>query len=212
MKEGVIPSYSETCPQFETEVPNTSLFIPLEKLSTKRQIVNRTIRFAGDISRITGEQYLEGLSEYQEALRNIQNSIVLSILRRHSLHLPKFEIHDIPSGEAFLDSVGYADEPLDPSGLMLVFNTPHFSSAVWRRINDESKKEDKKRVSKSIWNRLGNSSTKVFWQISDDYSSKDRLRFRRLNEIGDHQSDRFYYLFEVTKPERHQFITAQFPY
>ena len=199
MKEGFFPSYSE--PQAQVpEVPNTSVVVSPDNLDRLRSLIDKTLGFADKTSCMIGKEYLDGLNKYLLTERHLSNSIVPSILKRHSMHLPKLELYDHISAQKVLDQIGFGGELIDPNALLLVFKLPRLSSLVWKNIDEFSSNIDRKKVRKTVWHKLGHKAKLVFLDNSKLYSNSKTLSFGRINGFGDHDPNFFYYLHEVTKP------------
>lgn len=185
---------------FDLVVPNTEVFVSPKKQDDLSPLVNKALGLASKTSANVGEHYLRELAILQERLGSLAFS--LEQLEAESHHLPGFEIHDTETARRVLNLAGYRKDRVRSDGVLLVFRLPQPSSDAWRQMTQASSPQEQRAVRKSIWTRLGYDAKTEFRENVDLYNKGRDIHLRRINRVGNHDPDKFYYLYEVTKPTK----------
>lgn len=200
MKEGVILSYSETCPPINPGVPNTKVYIPVAGFGGElRPIINRTVKFASTTSDAIGVEYLKGLKKH--GIHGINDFV------NAGMHLPGFRIYDSENARYLLEKTDYSEELICHNGLLLVFRLPRLTESAWSKALEAGHTETE--MAASVEYKLGKTSSTIFRDSAKDYEQRQRLSFRRINKLGDHDPNDYYYLHEVRPPEGRELKNRQ---
>ena len=154
MKEGVIPTHSETCPPFATEIPNTSVFILPDNREHLQVVLDRTLSLADTLSTEMSDCFKK-LFDSDQSKRPTQSSHVWGFLESKKLNFPQFLIFDSQAGNDFLgaikasrdekgdlaisDLARYQDYRINQNGILLAFQFPKPISIFWRKKNHNLK-------------------------------------------------------------------------
>lgn len=199
---------------YPDELPNLQIDtrISPDGTSESTELIGITEGFVTDMAKRYEKAFLSMLREYQEQNPQMSDKII-DFLQLHGLTLPSFKIYDPDNAKAALSNMHHAYNQLigldpevdgrnsdnqlhfacnsiDPNSLLLVINIPKPLAQFWWKtwMAKEPKTNE--------WGVLYESLMPVIWNSVDE-SYKFGIDLCRINAVGVHHPQHFYYIFEV---------------
>jgi hypothetical protein len=153
--------------------------------------------FCIDLSTHFQEAFLALLETYHKEERNISPRII-SYLKEKGLDLPKFTISYKEYAQSIVDNFGL-DHKVNDDALLLAFKLPKPLAHFWWKGGIHSWGTGGKDVGAHVveWGDFYRELMIKTWTMQGYYQNERGLRFRRINVAGEHDSKKYYYVWEV---------------
>lgn len=164
-----------------------------------RDLIDTTREFCLDLSNKFKERFLELLEEYHQQRRAIPSEI-LNYLKEKKFDLPKFTIAQGEEAGKLLKECGlYSRNCVGDDVLILSFQLPKPLAQFWWKggaknwgsravdINDNTIE----------WGYFYRELMLEVWGMQGFYENEKKIGFQRINDIGEHDPKRYYYVWYV---------------
>ena len=163
-----------------------------EKIGKSGEIAKKSRRFAMDIAREYVDSVIDDLGKlyiHNKAPGVLTPSFFKKIYEKGIL-APAFDIYGKTTGDAFLSSLGI-DWGIDKNDILLVFNLPKPLAIFWRKGKEVEPAKGMIQWGDIYWRNMP-----VIWEYVGD--PPQGLSLQRINENGQHDANKYYYLWEVS--------------
>ena len=196
------PTFEEIRAEVKNVYPNVTELLDEKKLSAELKVcLNRTREFCSELSENFRLRFLSLLEKYRNERRPISQKIVDYLLEKN-FNLPQFAIaHDAKATEMLLD-FGLHPEIGDQK-LLLSFQLPKPLAQFWRKGGANSWGYGSKDMEDRVieWGHFYRELMGEVWHMQGYYENEKGLDFYRLNDVGEHDPKKFYYVWEMSKWE-----------
>lgn len=177
---------------------NIGVFLNPELLPPDQKgLLSKTLGFAIEASRLLGDEFYQRFKHSRIKGTGLSNPPSAQFLEANGLHLPQFDIFDSQSSRAFLEKTPFPEHQVQDENLLLVFILPR-PIALANHLKYE---QDYGRKSKYDWDYFSKPVRRILWQhLEKTEFEKQSLRFEKVNEVGEHDSSLFHYVWEVSLP------------
>ncbi len=197
MELGIPKATIESQRLLET-LPNVAITLSSQPDRRQTTLLVRTLAFLSDSSRVVGDEFLRRFQVDRESQTGIQIPNSVDLIKRRGFHLPQFSVYDQVSGEDFLEKTTIDTKNIETHNLLLVFQLP----PLIHRHNIRKYEEDSCRNSNVNWEKFSRPVKKVLRKRIKACEDKERsLKFLKLNEMGQHDTFYYHYVWEVGFPD-----------
>lgn len=168
------------------------------KLSSREQHAFEVIEtFARDASKFYAEIFARALEEYRSERREIAPAIIEHI-RKKSFDVPEFVIAHGELARELLREYGFDQDRL-ADGFLVNFQLPKPLSRFWWKEGETLWGPDPETNRSGIieWGHLYRRLMPAIWAMQGFYENERNLEFIHLNDGGQHDPARYYYLWAV---------------
>ena len=168
------------------------------KFSPEQKELFDTIKqFIDDTSLEFKKRFLELLNDYRENRKKISQKIV-DYLKEKSFDMPQFNIYDNYGSKRFLEDMGF-DYQIDKQNFLISFQLPKPLAQFWWKGGANSWGEISVNLDDKLieWGHFYRELMPVIWEKQGYFEDETYLDFYRINDPGEHDPKKFYYLWEV---------------
>lgn len=163
----------------------------------QKKCLDRTREFCNELSKNFSADFLSVIEEYQNEGRPISQKIIDYLLEK-KFDLPEFTILQGQSARELL--IGFdLDSEVEDKELLLVFQLPKPLARFWWKGganlegNESRGKEDKV----IEWGHFYRELMGGVWHLQGYYENEKGLDFCRVNDYGEHDPKKFYYVWKM---------------
>jgi hypothetical protein len=130
-----------------------------------------------------------------------QREKIIKYIKEKRLDYPTFKLRFGREADKMLETVGL--EPRfgqEPRKGVLLFQLPKPLAKFWRKGSED--KDDKGMDMQGTvieWGKIYRSVTPVIWRTLDEYYESEGLDLDRINAVGEHDPNRYYYVWLLDK-------------
>jgi hypothetical protein len=161
-----------------------------------KEFLNNVRILAEDLSSVSRKHFLTSLSQKRRERKISQKFLDFNIEKE--LDLPKITITNGKKAQEMLEELGFEDR-ISPENIILVFQLPKPIANFWwkgkSRLNTSWEKETNGIVLE--WGKIYRGLIPTVWELINKYEEEGNLEFWRINEIGEHSADEYYYIWEI---------------
>lgn len=188
------------------EFPNTTIFVEEVNIRPLESLLLKTFSFIEDATSKFDSDFVRLYQEVRAKRGIMDTSGSLNFLIRRQLHLPLFYIFDSKNASEFLEKADFGDTEVNDDKLLLIFRFPDLISQ-WNKFKyekDESDEEENKyKKLTPEWGKMIRPLKKGIRKTIKQHSNNlQQLTFDRLNCIGEHKSNMYHYIWEVSLYEK----------
>jgi len=171
-------------------------------ISTETQAaINTTADFARETSLAFQDHMHELMDGYSNSRKSdALNPRIISKMKEKGYDLPRFEIKQGEAAQKFAkeNDLGWW-QPAENS-VMLIFNLPAPLARFWYRGGTDSWGELSVDIpSENIeWGHFYRETMPVIWESLGQEECEGDLNFYRINDVGQHKPNKYYYVWEVS--------------
>lgn len=127
--------------------------------------------------------------------------VIAEFINQKNFDTPSFLVADYTNSRQLLDSIDKPDLNIDPEALLVVFNLPKPIANWWYKGGEQEWGNVATPIGEDIvpWGLLYRRLMLPVWDNLDLSSNLYKLYIQRLNDIADHQKDKYYYIWQVFK-------------
>ena len=164
-----------------------------------RRCLYKTRVFCNELSEEFKQTFLSLLDRYKNEHRHFSQKIV-DYLLENNFDLPNFTIADKKRAYELLTEFEM-DVEIDGKNLLLVFQLPKPLAHFWWKGGADSWGSLSEDVQGTVieWGHFYRELMPIVWQEQGRYENEEGLRFYRINDIGEHNPEKFYYIWEVSE-------------
>jgi len=205
-----------TFEEIKKEIENASYNIDVraEKADRdRRSLVENARRFAVETSKHFQEAFVEVLRAYQTERRKIAD-VIIQYIKDKKFDMPQFTVADWRHGKKFLHDAGCENFVFRDDTLLMVFNLPKPLSYFWWKGGEDAWGDERVRVvgpSVIEWGHFYRALMPVIWQQVGFEFAEGTLDFYRINAPGEHDPEKYYYIWEVGLRKENEFNTGTVP-
>jgi hypothetical protein len=117
-----------------------------------------------------------------------------------SLDLPSFTIAEGSRAQEILRDFGFEEE-IDKKEFLVSFQLPKPLAHFWWKGGEEGEDSKVKNVGYDIieWRKFYEKLMPVIWSSQAEYENEEGLDFNRINDFGEHDPKKYYYIWRVGK-------------
>jgi len=151
-------------------------------------------KFCLELSQSFQDAFLEIIEEYGRERRPIPPKIK-EFLNQKNLHLPNFLIAHGKGAQDLLADYDF-NYKISANNLLLVFQLPKPLAQFWWKGGRNPKAID---VDGTVieWGKFYEMLMSEVWATYNRYQGKNGLLFYRINEVEQHDPEKYYYIWEV---------------
>lgn len=178
-------------------LPNIKEDFKDSELSAKRkEIVGEIRKFCAELSIRFGEKFLLLLDQYQKEKQRIPKQII-DYLKKHDFDLPTCSIKCGEKAEEALEDFGLSSY-LEEGSFLIIFQLPKPLAQYWWKGGVGIWGDKSKDVGDAIeWGEFYRKLMPSVWETRKFYSNEKDLEFRTINDMGQHDPKKYYYVWEV---------------
>jgi len=172
-----------------------------KKLNTEtKKLLHLARNFCTDLSEEFKKTFLSLLSDYMQVHSQLSEDI-FSYLERKEFNLPNFIISYGKDSATLLKELDLEGQIYNDEGLLIVFQLPKPLAQFWWKGGAESWGEYSEDVSDIVieWGYFYRELMPVVWEKQGYYENEEDLNFERVNNVGQHDPQKYYYVWEISK-------------
>ncbi|MDP3956166.1 MAG: hypothetical protein Q8Q18_02895 [bacterium] len=195
-----IEPYEEVIQDIEKKPRNILELLDKESVGPEMfECLTTTRTFCSESSENFRNTFLALIESYQKEKRHLSPKI-LNYLLEKKFDLPSFTIANGEHAGRILTDC-HMGTHIDPQSLLLMFNLPTPLKHFWWKGGNETWGNDSKDVGGTVieWGHFYRKLTPIIWEAQGKYENEHNLDFERINPIGMHDPEKYYYLWQITK-------------
>lgn len=193
-------TFNDIKQEIELVSPNTKELIEESEFSSDMEkCLFKTRAFCNELSGEFKKEFVSLLDQYRKERRQISQKIVDYLLEKE-FNLPSFIITHGKQAEVLLEDFGL-DFKIDDKKLLLVLKLPKPLSQFWWKGGGDSWGDMSKDVQGSVieWGHFYRELMPIIWETQGHYENENGLTFSRVNDVGEHDPQKYYYVWEMSK-------------
>ncbi|MCD6149992.1 hypothetical protein J7J13_04400 [bacterium] len=197
-----VKTYNEIKSEIEGKLPNIREMVEEQKLNAEtKRCLDKTRTFCAELSEKFKQTFLTLLEQYRSERHQISQKIVDYLLEKN-FDLPYFTIAYGKDARELLEEYDL-DFKTNGQNLLLVFQLPKPLSRFWWKGGADSWGNFSEDVQNAVieWGHFYRELMPVVWEEQGRYENVNGLNFYRVNEIGEHNPKKYYYVWEVSEWE-----------
>ncbi|OQA52071.1 MAG: hypothetical protein BWY43_00678 [candidate division WS2 bacterium ADurb.Bin280] len=179
---------------------NLEIIGPVE---AERELVDEIIDFIEKMSRDYKERIYTEISRLNKSDKTKER--MARFIELNGFDVPIFKlITNNAEKTKYFGKIGWDFEE-EVRGAILVIDFPRPVSRYWHKSSvkwDEENEEYYDSEHNILWGDIYQSTVRVIWSHKDQAAYTNNLSMTRLNYPGEHQSENYYYIWEVCLKER----------
>ncbi len=182
---------------------NIKILIENSQTSEKKQdCLEKTKSFCTELTTEFENTFLFLLNEYSNNRREIPASIK-HYIEEKNFNLPSFLIADAEASKDILTGFNFFDSYIKKENLLLVFQLPKPLAQFWWKGGAYSWGDNSVDIQDTAieWGHFYRELMPVVWENQGYYENEIGLNFYRINDIGQHSPNNYYYIWEVESVE-----------
>lgn len=195
------PTFEETNKEFKNIRPNSKENVSEKKLTEEfKACLHKTREFCAELSDEFSLKFLSLLKQRCKE-KKISQKMIDHLLEK-KFDLPKFTISYGKEANELLYDFGLNMET-DNQFLLLTFQLPKPLAKFWWKGGNDSWGDSAEDVENRVieWGHFYRELMHEVWNMQGYYENEKGLDFRRLNDIGEHDPKKFYYVWKISRWE-----------
>lgn len=174
-----------------------------EAIAETKFAADIAIKFCKQLSVRYKKAFLEAMEKYSRERHKISPAII-KYLKEKGLDMPKFQILAGESAVNLLDDVEYDPNIISYESVLVNFQLPKPLAYYWWKDKEKAVLETDKTLYKATpttieWGAFYEKLMPVVHDLLESNYLDDKVYFRRVNALGHHDPEKFYYLWVLTK-------------
>lgn len=126
---------------------------------------------------------------------------IIRKMKEKGYDLPRFAIKQGAAAQKFAQENGLDWWQPEEDSIMLIFNLPPPLARFWYRGGTDSWGELSKEIPPENieWGHLYRETMPVIWEAVGEEECEGELNFWRINDVGQHKPNKYYYVWETEK-------------
>lgn len=163
-------------------------------------MANKIRRFCAELSIRFSEKFLLLLDQYQKEKQKIPKKII-DYLKKRDLDLSTFIVRRGEKMNETLEEFGISSY-LEEDGFLVIFQLPKPLAQYWWKGGVGIWGSKSKNVGDAVeWGEFYRKLMPSVWKTREYFSEKEGLDFRTVNDTGQHDPKKYYYIWEVSKKQ-----------
>lgn len=165
-------------------------------------LLKTTRSFCTDVTNDFNNTFGDMVELYKENGNPLPQNIV-NYLYEKKYNIPHFIIANGEKAKDFLNDCGFNDHEIDKGNLLLIFHLPKPLTQYWWKGGENTWGTMSESVNGSVieWGNFYRHLLPTVWNNEKTYEENDKLFFGRINDLGNHEAKKYYYLWEISKSD-----------
>lgn len=176
-----------------------SVYTKDKPTSKERKFLSHLVKFCQETSADFREEFYDLIEEYKESGRRVSDTM-LEKLSELKLDVPKFEIFVGKARNELLENLQVNESyQFQENSIVVLFNLPKPLSQYWWKGGAESWGSAGLNVDAMVmeWGHFYRELMPVIWNAIGREECNEDYRFYRINSVGQHEPQAYYYIWEV---------------
>ena len=195
-----LKTYDEIKNEIEKISPNIKELVEEHELNAEtKRCLDKIRAFCSELSEEFRQTFLVLLEQYRKERRQISQKIVDYLLEKN-FDLPNFTIAYREKAQELLKERGF-DVEINDQSLLLIFQLPKPLSQFWWKGGVDSWGDLSEDMQGAVieWGHFYRELMPVVWEKQGYYENESALDFYRINGVGEHDPQKYYYIWEVSE-------------
>ncbi len=170
-----------------------------ESIVEFQECLSKTRSFCDEVSKDFKQQFLCLLDQYRKERRQIPQKII-DYLSEKDFIFPNFIIAVREQAQKLLEEYGFQEE-INNQDLLLVFQLPKPLAKFWWKGGADSWGGESIDIEDRAieWGHFYRELLPIIWETQGRYEDEKGLDFYRINEIGEHDPEKYYYIWKMSE-------------
>ena len=156
--------------------------------------------FCADVSSRFQERFISLIESYRKE-QSILSQEIIDYLLKKKFDLPEFAIMQGVEAENFISEMEL-NNLRDKDNIVINFQLPKPLAHFWWKGGEDSWGMLGERATGTIeWGHFYRELMQEVWSVQGEYENEHGIGFSRLNDIGQHDPKKYYYVWEVNSWE-----------
>ena len=192
--------YITTAEEIGSVASDVDIRLVSEHAPETQVLIGEVKQFGVELSETYKQEFLKILEVYRAERRAISDKIV-AFLEKKGFSMPRITVADHAHAAEIFSHLGFPRKHIAEDSLLIVLNLPKPLSYFWWKGGEDWGDVLAKQVGPSVieWGYFYRTLMPVIWERVGYYETERDLRFDRINHVGEHDPEKFYYIWEVSR-------------